>query len=147
MEMLVQGAFRPLKLEGGTFVFAKPIGKGYVPMIALEDLAFYVDWILTHPERSAGIDLAVATEDVTWDSLVKTFIEVTGLKAVNPDIGEDEYFVLYRVSRLANGSLIIILRPKLLLKILILCLLLTISKAGGHFGEMALLREIINCST
>jgi len=92
--MLVQGAFRPFKLEDGTFVFAKPVGKGFVPMIALDDLAFYVNWIFAHPEKSAGIDLAVATEDVTWANLVKTFTEVTGLKAVNPDIGEDEYFVL-----------------------------------------------------
>jgi len=116
--MLVQGAFRPLKREDGTFVFAKPVGKGYVSMIALDDLAFYVNWIFTHPEKSAGIDLAVATEDVTWAYLVNTFTEVTGIKAVNPDISAEDYFVLSALQSWTDGRLIMILKSGWLLMIL-----------------------------
>lgn len=92
--MLVKGSlFCPRELPNGTFAFAVPVDKGHVCMIALDDLSFYVDWIFSNPDKSAGIDLAVATEDVTWDNLVKTFTEVTGRKAVNVNISAEEYFV------------------------------------------------------
>jgi len=94
MEMLVKnGLFAPRELPNGVFAFAAPVDKGHVCMIALDDLSFYVDWIFSNPEKSAGMDLAVATEDVTWDNLVKTFMEVTGRKAVNANISAEEYFV------------------------------------------------------
>jgi len=91
--MLVKGMFAPQQLPDGTFAFAAPIDKGYVSMIALDDLAYYVDWIFANPKSSTGIDLAVATEDITYDQLVKTFTEVTGKKAVNVNLTEEQYFV------------------------------------------------------
>jgi uncharacterized protein YbjT (DUF2867 family) len=103
MEMLVEGMFVPLKLDNGVFVFGAPIGDGHVPMIALDDLAFYVDWILSNPDKSAGIDLAVATEDVTWDNLAKTFSEFTGKNAIAKKLTEEEYFV-----RLSKSSLTLV---------------------------------------
>jgi hypothetical protein len=93
MEMLTRGMFTPQQLPDGTFAFAAPVGKGHVSMIALDDLAFYVDWIFSNPHKSVGIDLAVATEDVTWDNLVKTFTEVTGIKAINVNLTDEQYFV------------------------------------------------------
>jgi hypothetical protein len=99
MEMLCEGGlFAPRQLPNGVFAFGAPIDKGYVCMIALDDLAFYVDWIFANPNKSAGIDLAVSTEDVYWDNLVKTFTEVTGLKAVNPKITAEQYFVSFPFS-------------------------------------------------
>ena len=94
MEMLCKGGlFAPRQLPNDVFAFAAPIDKGHVAMIALDDLAFYVDWIFSNPEKSVGIDLAVATEDVKWDDLVKTFTEVTGFKAVNVNLTPEQYFV------------------------------------------------------
>jgi hypothetical protein len=95
MEMLSRGGlFAPRELPNGVFAFAAPIDKGYVSMIALDDFAYYVDWIFSNPSKSAGIDLAVATEDVHWDDLVNTFTEVTGLKAINANVTPEQYFVL-----------------------------------------------------
>lgn len=92
--MLVKnGLFAPQQLPNGVFAFAAPVDKGHVSMIALDDLSFYVDWIFSNPDKSAGIDLAVATEDVTWDNLVKIFTEVTGHKAVSANVSAEEYFV------------------------------------------------------
>ena len=91
--------FHPKRLENDVFVFPAPIDDGYVSMIALDDLAFYVDWIFNNPEKSVGIDLAVATEDVYWDDLIKTFTEVTGKKAVNPKLTPEQYFVFPSTSK------------------------------------------------
>jgi uncharacterized protein YbjT (DUF2867 family) len=94
MEMLSQGSlFAPKKLANGVFAFAAPIGDGHVCMIALDDLAFYVDWILSNPDKSKGIDLAVSTEDVTWSNLIKTFTQVTGQQAIFVNLTPEEYFV------------------------------------------------------
>jgi len=94
MEMLSGGGlFAPRARDDGTFAFASPVGEGYVSMIALDDLAFYVDWIFENPTKSVGIDLKVSTEDVYWDDLVKTFTAVTGAKAVNLKLSQEQYFV------------------------------------------------------
>jgi NmrA-like family len=93
MEMLAKGYLFAPKLIDGIYTFGAPVGDGHVCMIALDDLAFYVDWIFSNPEKSSGIDLAVSTEDVKWDNLVKTFIEVTGQKATLVDLTPEQYFV------------------------------------------------------
>src|SRR5436305_13928618 len=94
MEMLAGKAlFHPRKLDNNVFMFPALIGDGYVSIIALDDLAFYVNWIFNNPDKSAGIDLAVATDDVHWDDLVKTFTEVTVFKAINPKLNLEQCFV------------------------------------------------------
>jgi uncharacterized protein YbjT (DUF2867 family) len=104
MDMLVgSGLFAPKRLGDGTFVFAAPIGKGHVSMIALEDLAFYVDYIFSNPDKTVGRDIAVATEDVTWEHLAKTFTEVTGQKAIAMDLTNEQYFV---TSHLRNLTIV-----------------------------------------
>jgi hypothetical protein len=113
-------------------------------MIALDDLSFYVDWIFSNPDKSAGIDLAVATEDVTWDNLVKTFIEVTGHKAVNANISADEYFVFPR-SNSTNCSLILTRKQRQLLTTLTLFRLSKTSAVSGLSGETASSKGIISC--
>ena len=144
MEMLVKGGlFAPQELPNEVLAFAAPVDKGYVCMIALDDLAFYVDWIFSNPEKSAGIDLAVSTEDVTWDNLVKTFVEVTGRKAVNVNISADDYFVT-SISGCANSSLISIRKPKLPPMTLTLFHLFKILVGFGLFGGMALSNATIS---
>jgi uncharacterized protein YbjT (DUF2867 family) len=94
MEMLTGNLwFTPKRRPDGTFAFVAPIGEGHVPMVALEDLAFYAEWIIANPQKSVGINLAVATEDVKWDSLAKTFTQVTGFPAVAKKVPPEEYFV------------------------------------------------------
>ncbi|EIW58137.1 NAD-P-binding protein [Trametes versicolor FP-101664 SS1] len=83
MEMLNIGMFGPIgQRKDGTFVFASPIGKGHVPMIALEDLGFFARYTFDHRAETSGKDLEIATDWVDWDYLVKTFTKVTGEKAV-----------------------------------------------------------------
>lgn len=73
-------------------VFQAPVGEGRPPMIYLEDLGRYARWMIEHPERSNGMNLGIATEQVGWKSVAKAFTEVTGKKAVFRDVTLDEYF-------------------------------------------------------
>ena len=45
-----------------------------------------------NPERSNGIELHVATEDIAWEDLAAAFTEVSGRNAVYRDIDLNEYF-------------------------------------------------------
>ncbi|KAL2068642.1 hypothetical protein VTL71DRAFT_14979 [Oculimacula yallundae] len=80
--------------EEGTLAFVAPLGKGDLPLIYLEDYGAYARWMLDTPEKSTGLDLYVATEDIPWDKLAADFTEVTGKKAVYVDATLDEYFSL-----------------------------------------------------
>lgn len=73
-------------------IFAAPLGKGQPPLIHLADLGRYARWLFDNPERSNGMNLMVATENVGWEYLANTFTEVTGKKAVYKDITLDELF-------------------------------------------------------
>ncbi|KAF2096247.1 NAD(P)-binding protein [Rhizodiscina lignyota] len=84
----------PHPKEPGTMIFAVPLGEGKCPLIYLEDYGAYARWIFDTPNRSTGIELHVATEDIAWKDLAAAFTEVTGQKAVYQDISLDEYFAL-----------------------------------------------------
>jgi len=77
-----------------TMVFTAPLGDGKCPLIYLEDYGAYARWILDHPARSNGLELHVATEDISWKDLASAFTEVTGQTAVYKDVTLDEYFKL-----------------------------------------------------
>ncbi|OJJ70525.1 hypothetical protein ASPBRDRAFT_56314 [Aspergillus brasiliensis CBS 101740] len=77
-----------------TMVFKAPLGDGKCPLIYLEDYGAYARWIFDHPDRSNGLDLHVATEDIGWKDLAAVFEEVTGRRAVYKDVTLDEYFKL-----------------------------------------------------
>ena len=64
-------------------------------MIALDDLAFYVNRIFENPTKSKGIDLKVSIDDVYWDDSAKTFTAVRGAKAVNLGFSQQQYFVFH----------------------------------------------------
>ncbi|XMA09480.1 hypothetical protein WAI453_002271 [Rhynchosporium graminicola] len=80
--------------EAGTLAFVAPLGKGDLPLIYLEDYGAYARWMLSTPEKSTGLDLYVATEDIPWDQLAEDFTEVTGKKAAYVDVTLDKYFSL-----------------------------------------------------
>jgi hypothetical protein len=73
-------------------VFQAPVGKGKPPMIFLEDLGQYARWLVDNPERSNGMNLKIATENVGWEDVAKSFTAVTGKKAIFRDVTLDEYF-------------------------------------------------------
>lgn len=88
--------FAPIKTRpDGTVVFAAPIGTGHVPMIALDDLAFWVHHIFSDPKSTAGKDVEVASALVAWPDLVSTFSRVTGKKAEFLSMSLDEWFGMW----------------------------------------------------
>jgi hypothetical protein len=82
----------PKKLDDGVYDFRLPLGDGAVPYTALDDLGFYVRWILTHPEKSAGLNVKLAVEHVSLKQLAETFTEVTGKPAKATNLSIDEWF-------------------------------------------------------
>lgn len=75
-----------------TLVFAAPLGTGKCPLIYLEDYGANARWILDNPTLSNGLDLHVATQDISWMDLVAAFTEITGQSSVYKDASLDEYF-------------------------------------------------------
>jgi len=61
-------------------------------MIYLADLGRYARWLIEHPVRSNGLNLRIATANVGWEEVARSFTEVTGKKAVFRDINPYEYF-------------------------------------------------------
>jgi uncharacterized protein YbjT (DUF2867 family) len=85
------GFQRPRKLDSGEYEFKLPLGDGAVPYTCLDDLGYYVRWIFTHPERSAGLNLKLSVEHVSLKQLASTFTEVTGKPAKATNITTDEW--------------------------------------------------------
>ena len=101
----------PDPADPNTMVFAVPLGDGKCPLIHLEDYGAYARWILDTPDRSNGLNLHVATEDIAWKDLVAAFSAVTGQKAVYKNVTLDEYFTLgiwpdvdAKIGRAVNGG-------------------------------------------
>lgn len=67
------------------------IGNGKIPLIALEDVGVYNLWIFDNPHESAGLDLEVATDQVSMADIAETFTKVTGKKGVHKKLSLDEY--------------------------------------------------------
>jgi hypothetical protein len=85
--------FGPLgQRPDGTVVFATPIGKGHVPMIALKDLGWWARYTFDHRAESSTKDFEIASDWVGWDYLRETFETVTGNKAIVVYQTVDEWF-------------------------------------------------------
>ena len=88
-----QMMFGPLKRrEDGTAVFATPVGKGHVPMIALADLGFFARYAFDHREDTSGVEMKIASDVVGWDDLARTFEKVAGQRAEVVYQTMDEWF-------------------------------------------------------
>lgn len=64
--------------EDGTYVSKAFLDAGGVPFVPLDDLGPYVHWIFSPRDQSAGLNLKVAVEHVSYDHLAATFTKVTG---------------------------------------------------------------------
>jgi len=91
MEQLHGGSFAPQILDDGTRVFAAPLGKGHVPIVALDDIGYFARYIFDHRTETSGKELRIASQMLGWDELVETFKRVTNLPAVYKDISYDEW--------------------------------------------------------
>lgn len=91
MDMLNDGMFVPEEQDDGTLLWANPAASGKIPLMAVEDLGAYVLWILDNPKRSAGMDLEVTTDEVSFPEIASTFTRVTGRKAVHHRLALEEY--------------------------------------------------------
>jgi hypothetical protein len=78
--------------EDGVAVFRVPLGNGAIPFVHLDDLVHYVDWIFSHSEASAGINLKVAVQHISFHEVATTFTEVTGKPARYENVSFEEYF-------------------------------------------------------
>jgi hypothetical protein len=67
------------------------IGDGKIPLISLLDVGAYVLWIFDNIERSAGMDLEVTTDQVSFKEIAETFTRVTGKPALHIPLPMDEY--------------------------------------------------------
>lgn len=64
---------------------------GKIPLMALDDVGVFVKWIFDNPEQSAGMNLEMATDQVSFSDITSTFTRVTGRNAVHRVISFEEY--------------------------------------------------------
>ncbi|TVY82023.1 NmrA-like family domain-containing protein [Lachnellula suecica] len=72
----------PVKEADGTFVFRLPLGEtGAMPLVALDEIGLYAQWMFEHPKLSAGLHLGVAIAHISGSDIAAAFETVTGNKA------------------------------------------------------------------
>jgi hypothetical protein len=77
----------PVEEADGTYAFKLPLGEsGAMPLVALDEVGIYAQWMLENPSRSAGINLGVAIAHVSGADLAVAFEAVTGKKARYDDV-------------------------------------------------------------
>jgi len=64
---------------------------GKFPLIALEDVGVYSLWMFDNIQDSAGLQLKVATDEVSFADIAATFTEVTGKPAAHQFVPLDVY--------------------------------------------------------
>jgi hypothetical protein len=80
------------EIVDGVVTWRLPLGDGSMLAVALEDCGVYVRWLFDNRERSNGMNLEVAIEDVKFDEFAKAFEKVTGLPAKYVDISLEEFW-------------------------------------------------------
>ncbi|OJJ54520.1 hypothetical protein ASPSYDRAFT_61119 [Aspergillus sydowii CBS 593.65] len=92
MDMLMDGMFVPIEQEDGSFMWANPARSDVkIPLIALCDVGAYNLWIFDNPSESAGIDLQVMTDNVSFGEIATIFTQVTGKLAAHKSIPFETY--------------------------------------------------------
>jgi hypothetical protein len=92
MDMLMDGMFVPVEQPDGSFMWINPAPSDVkLPLIALCDVGAYNLWIFDNPSESAGMDLQVMTDNVSFREIAEVFTEVTGKRAVHKSIPFEEY--------------------------------------------------------
>lgn len=60
-------------------------------MIALDDVGIYSLWLFDTPSESAGLDLQVTTDEVSFDDIARIFTEVTGKHGIHKTVPFEAY--------------------------------------------------------
>jgi hypothetical protein len=68
-----------------------PVENGKMPLMAVDDCGIFVQWILDNPARSTGMNLLMASAQVSWSDITAAFTKVTGRKAFHRRISWDVY--------------------------------------------------------
>jgi hypothetical protein len=101
MEMLMDGMFVPQEQEDGTLVWMNPCSKSIHFPFALfhfnpTELARWLTkvfslWLFDNVSESAGMNLAVATDDVSFHDIARIVTEITGKTATFKSIPFEAY--------------------------------------------------------
>lgn len=83
---------RPRVLEDGTYVFAAPLGDGYIGFADLAAYGHYTRWIFDNPEKSVGRRISLPTYPTSLKGIAEAFTRVTGNHAIAKDVTQDEWF-------------------------------------------------------
>lgn len=67
---------------------------GKIPLIALDDIGHYSLWLFENLLESAGLDLRVTTDEVSFADIAVVFTKVTGKKGVHKYLPLEEYLPL-----------------------------------------------------
>ncbi|KAJ8117481.1 hypothetical protein OPT61_g1329 [Boeremia exigua] len=92
MDMLSDGLLFPEQQDDGSFLWANPAEDGKIPLIAVEDGGPYALWMFDNVQESAGLFLKVATDEVSFKDIARTFTEVTGKQAAHVTIPFAQFF-------------------------------------------------------
>ncbi len=90
-------------VEDGVVTWRVPLGNGSVNHVSLEDCGVYVRWLFDHPERSNGMDLQVAINNMKYDEMAKAFEKVTGHPARYIDTSLEEYWKNHPIGNASNA--------------------------------------------
>ncbi|EXK76737.1 hypothetical protein FOQG_18529 [Fusarium oxysporum f. sp. raphani 54005] len=92
MDMLIDGMFTPQEQPDGSYLWVNPApSEVKLPLIALCDVGVYNLWIFDNPSESAGIDLSVVTDNVSFEEIARVFKEVTGKPAAHKSVPFEKY--------------------------------------------------------
>ncbi|UQC79145.1 NmrA family protein [Colletotrichum lupini] len=91
MDMLLDGMFPPTEQPDGSFLWVNPAKDGKIPLIALEDVGIYSLWLFDNLNESAGLNLEVTTDEVSFADIARIFTEVTGKKGIHKSVPFEEY--------------------------------------------------------
>ncbi|KAL2688923.1 hypothetical protein Neosp_002973 [[Neocosmospora] mangrovei] len=83
---LLSAVMNPAKQEDGSLNFQLPLGDGSIPFIHLGDFGRYVDWALSNPDTSAGLDFGIATAHATGAQIAEACQQATGKPSAYTDI-------------------------------------------------------------
>ncbi|KAF8310196.1 NAD(P)-binding protein [Clavulina sp. PMI_390] len=92
MDML-DALFAPHIMNDGTRIFISPLHEtSRLPLIALDDIAWWVRHTFDNPKEFSGRPLALGSDHLTQSEIVETFKRVTGLPAESLLVPMDRYF-------------------------------------------------------
>ncbi|KAK3632760.1 hypothetical protein LTR56_007135 [Elasticomyces elasticus] len=81
----------PKEQSDESFLWENPAANGKIPLIALDDVGAYSLWIFNNPSDSAGLDLEVATDQISFPEIAAVFTRVTGKKGIHKRVSLEEY--------------------------------------------------------